>query len=177
MSKKIAFLYFLCASLLTLSVNAFAVPPEVDRFYFEDDITYPFDCGDFEIAQMGDVWLTLRNFFNKDGELIKETAHYTVQRSVFFNASNPEIYLKANVDTGFAQVTFENGLPVEYRERGAFWHMVLPGGEKLAFIAGLGIYDFATDTYDHRGFLQFVWDENFEPNEELVERMCDYFAD
>ena len=177
MSKKIVFLNSLCALLLTFSVNALAVPPEVERYYFEDDLSFPFDCGDFEIGQMGDVWLTFKNFRNKDGELTKETTHYTVQRSVFFNASNPDIYLKANVDTGFSEITYEDGVPVEYRERGAFWHMVLPGGEKLLFIAGIGIYDFATDTYDHRGFLQFIFDENFEPNEELIERMCEYFSE
>jgi len=117
----------------------------------------------------------MKFFSNDDGELIKLTINYTLQRSVFFNASNPDIYLKANVDTGITTVIFEDGLPVEIRERGAMWHMVLPGGEKLFFIAGIGIYDFASDTYDHRGFLQFLFDENGF-NEEQLERMCEYFA-
>ena len=54
--------------------------------------------------------------------------------------------------------------------------MVLPGGEKLFFIAGIGIYDFPTDTYDHRGIYQWLFDENGEFNAELTERMCEYFA-
>ena len=177
MSKKIAFKYSLCALLLTFSVSALAVPPEVERYYFEDDLSFPFDCGDFEIGQMGDVWLTFRDFYNKDGKLTKQTVHYTVQRSVFFNASNPDIYLKANADTGFSETTYEDGVPVEYRERGAFWHMVLPGGEKLLFVAGIGIYDFSSGIFEHRGFSQYIFDENFEFNEELFERMCEYFSE
>ncbi len=176
MSKRTAFLYFLCASFIALSVNAFAVAPVVERFYYEDDLTFPFECGDFEVAQLGDLALTFKYFFNEDGELTKLTINYTMQRSVFFNASNPDIYLKANADTGITEVRFEGGLPVEVRERGAMWHMVLPGGEKLFFIAGIGIYDFPTDTYDHRGIYQWLFDENGEFNAELTERMCEYFA-
>ena len=175
MKKRLV--YIITVLMLSLgAATAFAAPPVIDRYYEEDNLTFPFDCGDFQVAQIGDLWITFKYFFNKDGELIKLTINYTLQRSVFFNASNPAIYLKANVDTGITTVIFEDGMPVEVRERGAMWHMVLPGGEKLFFIAGIGIFDFATDTYDHRGILQWLFDENGEFNAELTERMCEYFA-
>ena len=166
MFKKSAILSSIAILMLAVSIPALAIPPDMNKLYFEDDLIVAWECDGFNIMELGDTLLMFTTFYDKNGEMVKETVHFTVQRAVFYNSENPDISYRSNVDMGFAETSFENGLPVEYRERGVFWHIMLPGGEKIQFIAGLGVYDYATDTYDHYG-LEFWQGDG----------LCEYFAE
>ena len=156
--------------LLAISFNTFAREPDVKRNYWLDDIGPVFMCDDFWIMTMSDWSLTTKWFYDKNGDLIKRTNHYVSKNAVFFNSENPEISYEGGGDTGFSEVTFENGTPVEYRERGIFYHIKGPSREKLVFIAGLGVYNFATDVFEQRGLV--VYPVDFETQMKL----CEYFS-
>lgn len=171
MIRKLAITFSMAVFLLAVSFNTFARQPDVERYYWPNDIWAPFECDDFWIMNVSDLSLTEKSFYDGNGDLVKITSHYVVKNSVFFNSENPEISYEAGGDTGFSEVTFENGAPVEYRERGIFWHIKGPSGEKIVFVAGLGVYNYATDVFEQHGLVVYPVDE------ESHAKLCEYFSE
>lgn len=171
MIKKLATLFSIATLLLAISFNTFAKQPDVERNYWPGDIFMAFECDEFFIMGMTDFSLMSSRYYDRNGDLVKTTRHYVAKNSVYWNSENPDIFYEAGGDTGFSEVTYENGLPVEYRERGIFWHIKGPKGEKITFVAGLGIYNFATDVYDHRGL------DYYPVDAESYARLCAYFSE
>ena len=171
MFSKFAALFTTTFLGLTVSISALAIPPEIVYKDSQDDVTYPvYNCHDFWI--MGNsgarVWIT--HFYNRDGDLIRETIHQSLPNTVFFNSENPEIMWDVgNSSAGFAESRFENGTLIEWRLRGMNWRFQVRG-EKIVFTAGFQ-HCTLEDGCSMNGLSFFPTDEESEAE------MCAYFAE
>ena len=170
MFKKVAILVTIAILSFSLSLTVLAMRPVIVESENLEDITYPaYFCDDFVILSNVDVKYWVTRFYDKDGELVRETAHQQIKNPVFFNSENPEIMFEAGADTQFAETRFENGLAVEWRWRGITWH-IQDRGEKLMFISGQ-MNDSAEDGWSTHGLFFYPLDE------EAHAKLCAYFAD
>ena len=169
MFKKVAILTTTAILGLAISFNALALKPLVEKAEFEDVVWPSFECDGFWIMSEFDINLRETYFTDADGNLIKITVHQKIQNAVYYNSENPEIMYEAHSDVAFSERSYEDGIQVEYRERGVFYHLQV-GGEKIIFVAGIGIWN-PDDGYFHHGQLIHPY-----VNEDL-ERVCAFFSE
>jgi hypothetical protein len=97
MKSNISFVLVVFA--LVFSSSTWAVPPAMgDGYAFyescpADDVQYPFDCGDgLKICEVGDVYWSWKEFYNKSGEPQRYWERQWVEGGLF-EQGNPDNFL------------------------------------------------------------------------------------
>lgn len=152
MKKFVFTLTIVLAMTLVVVATAFAAPPE--RLVFDFDDVYPVDyCGEVGV---GDFWIYNRsvgtarisNFFDEDGNWIKEKGHVNGTDHLFAEGYPDKVLdgtfvanWTALVDPLTGEYTFEH-------DSGNWWHINLPGYGNLVHVTGMESAQYDPDTQE-----------------------------
>jgi hypothetical protein len=129
-----------CAVALAWTSVGLATPPEIVTFTIVDDFPVV-DCGEFEVWTEAPTRITEKTFFNQSGQPVRLQVHGRVLESVYYNRSNPELFVSQGakgVGEGFSN-TFDLITGEITNSSGNFFRLTLPGiGHVLMSVGHFG---------------------------------------
>ena len=141
MFKKFAFLFVLTVSLLVLASPAFALKPVVVFDYEGPDDLFIVDCGDYEVRTSSWAKITVTDYFDQDGNFVREHWQFHIFDEIYYNSAVPDIYISnqgAGNGENVSQWYYADGTMME---AGMPFRIMLPGIGKLFMMAGHGYWD------------------------------------
>lgn len=165
MFAKIKFIFVVAVLCLTIPFSVLAKKPEKGEWSDFFPAEPLIDCGDYWILDdlVFDVfWI---DFFDKDGNWIREFENYTFYDDLYRDGK--PIHLPGKVEF-HVQAFYENDEWVYEQRQGLFFQITVPGYGNMFIQAGRIMRD-ADGFFFEKG--QNITDEAFN---ESIERLCDY---
>lgn len=141
MFRKLITVLSVAAFTLLMSTSALALKPVVLVDYEGPYDEFVIECGDYDVHNSSWIHLTLTDYLDKNGDVIRTHVWAHVWDSIFYNSEVPEIYISnqgAGNGENLSQWWNADGTMME---AGLLWRIMLPGIGKLYMTAGRGFWD------------------------------------
>ena len=122
-------------------------------------------CADFEVWEDVTWEMTVKDYFNKDGEFIREKIH-TIIEGVVFNRDNPEFFVPYKNSSYTEHYTGETN---ESRITGLWALVTLPGYGNIFIDVGVIVFHYDDGTYTLEAGKHQWWEGN-------VDALCEHLA-
>lgn len=160
---------FLALSICTIMILGASMLQAVPPLSFEGSFSavglvgYCEDQG-FWVYEDVDIFYQGKNYFDKQGNLVKQRIHNTVE-GVVFNESAPEMTLPYK---NVAYTDHYDAETDEVRITGLFALVTIPGYGNIFIDVGVVVYDYDTGTVTFEAGKHQWWDGNVEAMCELL---------
>ena len=122
-------------------------------------------CADFEVWEDVTFEVQGKDYYNKDGEFVKQKWHWTVE-GVVYNGDHPEIYLPYKNSVYNEHYIAETD---ESRYTGLWALVTLPGYGNIFIDVGVSVYYWEDGTYTLEAGKHQWWEGN-------VDALCEHLA-
>lgn len=141
MFKKMITVLSVAVFTLMMSTSALALKPIVVFEYEGPDDIQVVECGDYDVRTSSWAKIIATDYFDEDGNFIREHVRFHISDAIYYNSAVPDIYISnqgAGNGENVSQWYYADGTIME---AGMPFRIMLPGIGKLYMMAGHGYWD------------------------------------
>jgi hypothetical protein len=177
---RLGVLSVVLAALVLLSSVALADGPVINRFAWEDQPEFSFDCralgyGDFVITSESDGRGHVKEWFDENGNIQRAQVFLWINNVITTTWGDGSVQSWEDPGRHTDFYDFENGMPVTHKRAGLTYNVHGPDGGVILHDTGSFVFNFETGQLEHTGGPKDFWAiaDDFDL---VAERFCTTFS-